>query len=627
MDEHAVLSIAGIGVVTIACQWFSWWVKLPAILFLLLAGIIAGPLTGWLDPDALFGDLLFPFVSLSVAVVLFEGSLTLKFADIRGLEHVVRRMVTSGLLVTWAVAALASYHLLGFALELAVLFGAFIVVTGPTVIVPMLRTVRPNARLSSILRWEGIVIDPIGALLAVLVFEFIISGQGGVALGHTLVSFARIILVGVLFGAASGYLMGLALRHHWLPQYLHNVAVLALVFAVFALSNAVEAEAGLLSVTVMGMWLANMPRVPVAHILDFKESLSIMLISTLFVVLAARLDVGQLQQLGWGALGVLLVIQFVARPLKIALATRGSGLSWRERALLAWIAPRGIVAAAVAALFSLKLQAAGYPQAELLVPLTFLVIIGTVVSQSATAGSLARRLGVAEPEPRGFLIIGASPVARVIAEALQRRGYASLLCDTTCANVSAARMHGLSAFYGSAVSEYADRRLDLVGLGRLLALSPQHEANALALHRYRREFDEKHLYSLPADGAGGGSKQAATLPAGYVAFGADVTFTRLSQALAGGAELRETSLTASFDFDDYYRKYYKRAIPLFAIDPKGQLHVFTAETLLTPGPEWTLLSLVQPEPVAGEAAAGAKGGAQQATEAALPDAEPGDEGS
>jgi NhaP-type Na+/H+ or K+/H+ antiporter len=610
MDEHTVLTIAGIGVVTIACQWFAWWVKLPAILFLLLAGILAGPVTGWLRPDDLFGDLLFPFVSLSVAVVLFEGSLTLRFADIRGLERVVRRMVTSGLLVTWAVGAFASYRLLGFAVELAVLFGAFIVVTGPTVIVPMLRTVRPNVHISNILRWEGIVIDPIGALLAVLVFEFIISGQGGDALGHTLWSFARIIAVGLLFGIASGQLMGLALRHHWLPQYLHNVAVLALVFAVFALSNAVEAEAGLLAVTVMGMWLANMPRVSVTHILDFKESLSLLLISTLFVVLAARIDFTQLQQLGWAALGVLAAIQFVARPLKIALATRGSSLSWRERALLAWIAPRGIVAAAVAALFSLKLQAAGYAQAELLVPLTFLVIIGTVVLQSATAGTLARALGVAEPEASGFLIVGANRVARVIAKALQKRGYASLLCDTTWANISAARMHGLSAFYGSAVSEYADRRLDLVGLGRLLALSPQQEANVLAVHRYRREFDEKHLYALAAEAAGSGSKQAAPLPAGYVAFGADVTFTRLSEALAAGAEIRETSLTESFDFDAYYRKYYKRAIPLFAIDPKGQLQVFTADTRIKPGPEWTLLSLVEPEQKHREGAAGTPGDAQ-----------------
>jgi NhaP-type Na+/H+ or K+/H+ antiporter len=533
-------------------------------------------------------------------------------------------MVTSGLLITWAVVAFATYRLLNFPAELAVLFGAFTVVTGPTVIVPMLRTVRPNVHVSNILRWEGIVIDPIGALLAVLVFEFIISGQGGEALGHTLLSFARIIAVGLVFGIASGQLLGLALRHHWLPEYLHNVAALTLVFAIFALSNVVEAEAGLLSVTVMGMWLANMPRVRVAHILDFKESLSVLLISTLFVVLAARVDFGQLQELGWGAVGVLAAIQFVARPLKIALATQGSTLSWRERALLGWIAPRGIVAAAVAALFALKLQDAGYSRAELLVPLTFLVIIGTVVLQSATAGPLAKLLGVADPEPRGFLIVGANPVARVIASALHKRGYASVLCDTNWANVSAARMHGLSAFYGSAVSEYADRRLDLVGLGRLLALSPQQEVNLLAVHRYRREFGDKHLYVLPSDEAGDDSKETAAPPAGYVAFGDDVSFRRLADALAAGAEIHETSLSENFDFDDYYRRFYRKAIPLFAVDPKGELQVFAAERELKPGPGWTLLSLVEPE--AGEAGDTDKAEEADSGAAPLPDAD-GDESS
>jgi len=595
MEEHAVFTIAGIVVLATACQWFAWWVKLPAILFLLLAGIVAGPVSGWIRPDELFGNLLFPMVSLSVAVILFEGSLTLKFTEIAGLENVVRRMVTSGLLVTWVVVAYVTWYLLEFPLELAVLFGAFTVVTGPTVIVPLLRTVRPTAHIANILRWEGIVIDPIGALLAVLVFEFIISGQGGAALGHTLMSFARIVGVGLVFGAASGQLMGLALRRHWFPVYLHNVAVLALVMAVFALSNAVEAEAGLLTVTVMGLWLANMKKVSIEHILDFKESLSLVLISALFVILAARIDFSQIQQLGWGAVGVFLAMQFFARPLKIALATRGTYLRWQERALLAWIGPRGIVAAAVAALFAMKLQAAGYPQAELLVPLTFMIIIATVVLQSATAGMLARALGVAEPEPRGFLIVGANPVARVIAKALQKKDYDSLLCDTNWSNIRAARMQGLSTFYGSAVSEYADRRLDLVGLGRLLALSSQPELNVLAAQRYRREFGDQHLYVLRTSEADTDSKQATPLSAGHVAFGDDVSYARLTAAISVGAEVHETTLTENFDFDDYYRKYYKKALPLFAIDPKGRLHTFTAQKKLVPGQKWTVLSLVEPE--------------------------------
>lgn len=593
MLEDTVLILAGIGLLSIACQWFAWWIKLPAILFLLLGGILVGPVFGWLKPDVLFGDLLFPIVSLSVAVILFEGSLTLKFSDITGLEQVVRRMVSTGMLSTWMVTTLATRWLLEFSWELSLLFGAVTVVTGPTVIVPMLRTVRPTARIANILRWEGIVIDPIGALLAVLVFEFIISGGTGGALGHTLLSFGQILFIGLLLGALAGQALGLALRKHWLPEYLHNVATLTLVFGVFAISNWVQDESGLLTVTVMGLWLANMRGVPVENILNFKESLSVLLISGLFILLAARVDFSQLQALGWEAIGVLVIMQFIARPVKIFISTLGSSLKWNERALLAWIAPRGIVAAAIAALFALRLQEQGYADAALLVPLTFMVIIGTVVLQSGTARLFALWLGVAEPEPRGFLIVSAGPVARAIAMALKKKGYDSLLCDNNWNNVRAARMAGLSTFYGNAVSEYADRRLDLVGLGRLLALSPHPELNALAVHRYRREFGDNNIYTLLNTTGKEGDKNLALPPAGHTAFSKDISYARFASQLSLDAEIRETKLSDSFDFSDYQKKYYKKATPLFAITPKGRLRIFDAETDIKAGPGWTILSLIE----------------------------------
>lgn len=594
MQTATIVSLAGIGFLSIACQWFAWWVKLPAILFLLLAGIVVGPVTGWLNPEALFGDLLFPFVSLAVAVILFEGALTLRFHEIKGLETVVRRMVTSGLLVTWAVTAIATHWLLGLPWELSFLFGAVTVVTGPTVIVPMLRTVRPNARISNILRWEGIVIDPIGALLAVLVFEFIISGQQAEALGHTLLTFAQIVGIGLALGAGAGYLLGLILRRHWLPEYLHNVATLSLVFAVFALSDSIQAESGLLTVTVMGVWLANMKNVSMENILDFKESLSVLLISGLFIILAARLNPSELKTLGWAAGGVLLAIQFVARPLKVLVSTWGSSLSWRERGLLAWIAPRGIVAAAIAALFSIRLEALGYTEAALLVPLTFLVIIGTVVLQSATARPIAKLLKVAEPEPKGFLIIGANPVARAIAKALCAKGFRTLLADSFWDNIRAARMDGLATYYGNAVSEHADRNLDLVGIGRVLALSPQKELNALACVRYRGEFGNANVFALPATTEKEkGEERVGTPKCGQLAFGKDTTYSKLASLFSKGAEIHDTRLTENFTMEDYYRKYQRRAIPLFAIDPRGRLRPFTAEEGPKPGEGWTVVGLVQ----------------------------------
>ncbi len=598
MDEHAIIAIAGIGLLAISCQWVAWRIKLPAILFLLLSGIVAGPVTGWLQPDALFGELLLPIVSLSVAIILFEGGLSLRLHEIRDAQRVVRVLVSTGLLITWGITTLATRWLLDFPWELAFLFGALSVVTGPTVIVPLLRSVRPNARIANILRWEGILIDPIGALLAVLVFEFIISGEFSRAFGHTLIVFGTTLSIGIITGIIAGHLLGTLLRRYLIPEYLHNLATLSLVFATFAFANALSAESGLLAVTVMGLWLANMKDVHIKDIVNFKESLSILLISGLFIILAARIDLQQLRTLGWGAIGVLLAIQFVARPLKVMFATRGSNLDWRERALLGWIAPRGIVAAAISALFAIRLQQLGYPQAGLMVPLMFLVIIGTVVLQSATARALANLLGVAEPDPRGFLIIGADPVSRQIAKVLVKKGFRVLLADTHWPSIRAALMDGLDTYYGNAASEHADRNLDLVGIGSLLALSSHREINSLAAMRFRTEFGQDAIYSLHIDpDAEGGVRKRVDIPrVGRTLFGADVSYSRLAEMIRKGAKVHDTRLTEVFNFDDYYRRHFRRAIPLFAIDPKGRLHVFTAEKEIKPAEGWTLLALVAPEP-------------------------------
>ena len=494
MNDHAILEIAGIGLAAILCQWIAWRVRLPAILFLLLAGIVAGPVAGWLDADRLFGELLLPFVSLSVAVILFEGSLTLQFHQIRGLERVVRNMVSVGVLVSWLAITLAARWAVGLSWELSFLFGAVTLVTGPTVIRPLLRTVRPVQSVAHILRWEGIVVDPIGALLAVLVFEFI-AAVGG-ALGHTLLTFGSVVAIGLAFGLAAGFTLGEVLRRAWLPDYLESFATLALVFGVFAASNAFAAESGLISVTAMGIWLANRKGLVVEEIRAFKENLSLLLISALFIILAARLDLSRLRDLGYAALLVLLAMQFIVRPLMVAISTWGSNLSWRERALLAWIAPRGIVAAAVSALFAIRLGQLGYADAQVLLSLTFFVIIGTVVLQSATAGTLARWLGVAEPEPMGFLIVGANSVAHAIGEALIERKVPVLLTDINWENISQARMAGLPVYFGSPISEHAARYLDTTGLGRLLAMSPDENFNLLALTRYRGEFGRNAVYEL-----------------------------------------------------------------------------------------------------------------------------------
>lgn len=593
MHAHTLVALSAILLVGATCQWIAWRVKLPAILFLLISGILAGPVMHWLHPDQLFGNLLFPFISLAVAVILFEGSLTLKFQDISGLETVIRNMITIGVAVTWLITALATRLLLHFSWEVSFLFGALMVVTGPTVIVPMLRTVRPKESVAHILRWEGILIDPIGATLAVLVYEFIISGgaQGGFMAGMTV--FGKILIIGCLLGGVSGYLFGIVLRRHWLPQYLHNFASLAVVCGVFAVSDMLEAESGLLSVTVMGVWLANMKGFELDDILDFKESLSVLLISMLFIILAARMNLASFLSMGWPALAVFGVIQFLARPLNVQISAVGSKLTMPERHLLAWIAPRGIIAAAISALFAIKLEAAGYQQAAQMVPLTFMVIIGTVLLQSATARPIAKWLRVAEPDPKGFLVIGADTLSQSIAKELQENGFRVLLTDQNWDHIAAAKLAGFRAYWGNPVSEHAERHLNLIGIGRLLALTPNSELNALAAQHYRMEFGANNIYTIRTQQAGirKPENKFSFKHGGQRLFRETETHAALAELLDRGAEVKTTTLTDQFSYDDYLRRQEEMRLPLFAITPGERIHPLTATPGVSPGAGWKIIGL------------------------------------
>lgn len=592
------LSIAMIGLVAFGCQWLAWRVRLPAILFLLGAGIILGPLTSTLSPDELFGELLFPLISLSVAIILFEGSLTLDLNEIRSQRAVVQRLILLGSAITWGIVAVATHFLLNIDWELSVLFGALTVVTGPTVIVPMLRTVRPNRNIANILRWEGIIIDPIGALLVVVVYEFIVSQSQAAGLSHGFLAFLEILAVGTVLGLLGGWSLAFILKRGWVPAYLKNLATLSVLFGIFALSDYLAHESGLLAVTLMGMWLANQKQLRIEDILNFKENLSVVLISGLFILLAARLTLDSIIALGWAPLALLAVMQLVARPAAVWLSSIGSSLNWREKTLLSWIAPRGIVAAAVSALFAIRLEEAGYETAGMLVPLTFSVIIGTVVLQSATSRGLARMLGVAEPSPSGFLIVGANPVARAIAHALKAQEYRVLLTDSQWEHIRDARMEGLDTFYGNPVSSYADHHLDLMGIGKLLALSPQAGNNVAAGMRYRSEFGDDNIYTLlsTADKETAEKHQLGSGHRGQVLFDENMSFSKFASLLAQGWEIRETKLTDAFGFDDFIKTHEHNVVPLFAITPKGRHQAFVEDGDLKPEAGWKILSLTAPRP-------------------------------
>lgn len=594
MHETGLL-ISLIVLASMLCQWLAWRVRLPAILFLLIAGLLAGPVFGWIDPDAMFGDLLIPMVSLSVAIILFEGSLTLNLNEIREVSTVVQRMITIGALVTWVIVAYATYLIFDFSWQVSTLFGAVVIVTGPTVIVPMLRSVRPSRKLANILRWEGIAIDPIGALMAVMTYEFILVSTEQTAISQVLWLFFQTVMVGGLIGVFSGFILGRLLSRNLIPEYLHNLATLSLVLVSFSIANALEHESGLLAVTVMGMWLANKPDVDIHPILNFKEHLSVLLISVLFIVLAARIDLVLLGSIAWKAVLLLLVLQFIARPAKILVSTIGLDISWPERGLLAWIAPRGIVAAAIAAIFADKLVAVGFAEAALLVPLTFFVIIGTVVLQSATARFVAVRLGVAEPPPKGFLIVGANVFSRAVAKELVKHDFRCVLADSNWENIRQARMAGLETFYGNPVSEHADIHLDLSGIGGLLAMSHQRYVNVITAIHYRADFGSERIFTLAASDKQAEKHSVSGSFQGRQLFAEDISYTDVVKRVADGEAVKSTTLSAEFNWETYQAKYQGSRLPLFLIDTKGQIKPFTAISKMAPADGATILALAKPE--------------------------------
>ncbi|MCB1646936.1 MAG: sodium:proton antiporter [Pseudomonadales bacterium] len=588
-------SLAGIGLLAILAQLAAWRLRLPAILFLLLSGILVGPVLGVLVPDELFGDLLFPVVSLSVAVILFEGSMTLKFHELREIGSTVRNLVTIGAVITWVVTSLATHYFMDLDLQLAFLFGALVVVTGPTVIVPMIRTVRPTARVANVLRWEGIVIDPLGALLAVLAYDFYIVSASENAWLAVAIAFGEIVVVGAVSGLVAGFGLGTMLRKVLIPDYLRSFMALLLVFLVYALADECVHESGLLAVTIFGMTLANMKDVEIEDILDFKETLSLLLISGLFILLAARIDPAAILAAGWGALLVLLVMMFIARPVAVMVSSLGSALTFRERLLVSWIGPRGIVCAAVAALFALRLEDRGIPEASLFVPLAFLIIIGTVVIQGLSAKYIAFWLGVRDPAPTGVLIAGGGIVARRLGAALKAADLRVVLVDTNYDNIRQARMEGLETFFGSPVSEHAERHLDLSGLGKLFAMTGRINLDGLIAMNFRSVFGVSNLYELPINAEGITDKHlVANRFRGKRLFDESCTYNRLAGLMRQGWVVKATLLTEEFDYAAYGQSLGDQAVRLFAFDGDNRLRIFTTAHTLEPQPGWRIFSLTEP---------------------------------
>ena len=591
MHQNIIVGIGSILILGILAQWIGWRLKVPAILPLLIIGFIAGPITGLLHPDELIGDLLFPVVSISVAVILFEGGLSLKREEMAGVSKVVIRLITIGVLLTWLGTGLAAYLVFDLSLSLAALLGAILVVSGPTVVLPMLRSIRPVNRVRSILKWEGILVDPVGATLAVLILGVIASGDPDhLTIPAVLLGIGLTLLGGGLIGGLVAGFTIFLFRRNWVPEYLQTAFTLMLVIGAFLLSNNLRAESGLMAVTVMGIVFANQRQVNIQHIVSFKEELGVLLLSVLFIILSARMQLDDFVGIGWEAFVFLAALILVIRPLAVFLSTIRSRLPWQERLFMAWMAPRGIVAASVASFFALELSDLGYPGTEQLVALTFLVVVGTVAVYALTAGPLAHALKVVQTNPQGTLIVGAHGWAREIAGAIQAAGFEAWLVDTNLSNIRAAESEGLTAVYGNILTDNVLDSLPLARIGRLLALTSNSELNALAGLFFQEYLGRDHIFAL-ASATDGLSEVKAQLLREHCLFDVDKGFDYLEQQFDAGATVQLVPFSNEFTYLDFQARHGETATPLFIAD--GQtLSVILTKTAVAPKPGQQLISIM-----------------------------------
>ena len=585
-----MLELGGIIILGILAQWMAWKLKIPAILPLILIGLLVGPIaaeflsedgTKWIEPiwngeEGLFpGESLFYFVSLAISIILFEGGLTLKMSEIKNVGPVITKLISLGSLVTFFGAGAAAHYIFGLTWEIAFLFSGLIIVTGPTVITPILRNIPLKKDISTVLKWEGILIDPIGALVAVLVFEFISVDAGGEFTKTALIEFGKIVLFGATFGFTFAHALNFIINKKWVPHYLLNVFALAAVLGVFVLSDVFAHESGLLAVVVMGMVLGNSKSPYLKDLLYFKESLSVLLISILFILLAANINYSELLLIyNWKTAALFAVIILVIRPIGVFLSTHGSKLKFNEKLFISWVGPRGIVAAGIASLFGLKLASKGIAGAEYITPLVFVIVLGTVLLNATTARIFAKLVGVFLKESNGILIVGASKVSRLIGHYLESHGRHVVLIDSNQNNINKAQELGLEAINTNIYSETLSDNIELNDVGYLMALTGNNEINRYAITKFSKQFGENGAFRLvsteemlddnnnPQEGL----------------FSHKDDFNRLTEVTKKFPSIQEIEIIDKEHLLDLIKTTNedRDIIPLFIKDDEGELHIISS---------------------------------------------------
>lgn len=580
--ENQALVFALIGILGIGAQWIAWRTGWPAIALMLAAGVIAGPLTRLIVPDQIFGELLEPMISVAVALILFEGGLSLNFRELRKTEGAVTRLMMIGIPLGWVLGAFACYYIAGLVWPVAILFAGILVVTGPTVVIPLLRQSNIAARPRAILKWEAIVNDPFGALCAVITYEYLRR----VDEGGTLLSVVAALLGAAVVSGLIGYAMARAIawafpRGH-VPEYLKAPVLLVAVISTFVLSNLVQQETGLLAVTVMGVAVANMRLDSLRDIHPFKENITVLLISGVFVLLSASLDFDVLRLFEWRFAAFLFALLFLVRPATVLIALAFSKIPWNERLLVAWIAPRGVVAVAVSGLFALRLDQLGYGNGNILVTLSFAVVVATIIAHGFSIRFVARWLKVTGATQKGLLIVGSTPWSISLARQIQSLGLPVMIADSSWQRLSAVRQAGIDAYHGEILAETTEERLDLTRFQVLAATTDNEAYNALVCSEFAHDIGRDSVYQL---GGSGDDEDHRSLPEalrGRAMFTAGHGVEDILQREAAGWTFRKTRISEQFNFEDARSTLPDEADMLLVLRKDGRIRFFSHAARPTP---------------------------------------------
>lgn len=583
-------SLVLILVAGMASQLLASRLRIPAIVVLIATGLILGPITG-LVVVGLAPEELSDLIGLGVAVILFEGGMSLRLSELRRARRGIGRLVILGPPVAMALTAVAAHFVGGFEWPVALVLGAILVVTGPTVIAPLLRQAGLRRDTAALFKWEGIVNDPTGVILAFLTFQIFALSGGDLA--SIIVGFLMAVLVGGALGGGVGLLLGLALHRGWIPPHLKSPLLLVAVLLVAGLGNAFQDETGLLAVTVMGLVLGNLRLADREQLLHFKEGLTVVLVSSLFIIIPSTLTADDLRALDWRILAFVAVLMLVVRPVTIALITLRSEVPRPDRILLGWIAPRGIVAAATAGVFGPGMVAAGYEDAAALVPTVFLVIIVTVVAHGFTLAPLARRLGLTTGARNGLLVVGASPFALALTEALNDRDVSVVVADGRYQALQPMRRAGLPTYFGEVLSEHAEDRLDDSRISHVLAATDNDYYNALVARSLGTEYGFHRSFQIPpAEGTGERQSLAFGRRASY-AFDGHTDLAELDGRVEEGWRIRATHLTKQYGLLELARRLgdERDVVPIGAISSTGAFRMVSPDQRFLPGPGATVLFL------------------------------------